>query len=155
MQEAIMPTRRPLVPIPEQDRSVLVSDADREAELIEELMALLPRDLDRAVSASLGRNLHADLRASLGNPSAIMALVGSIAREQGAPFDEKELQQRMDALLRERSGDSLTAVDPTTVSEETEHAKHALVTHWLSMLITAWDLWGKPSAGLPLDPAVL
>jgi hypothetical protein len=151
-----MPTHRPLVPIPEQARSVLVSDAAREAALIEELMALLPMDLNHSVAVSLGRNLYADLRAVLADPSATVALAGSIARERGVQFDEEGLQRRMDAMLREHSsGDSRTTVDPTTVRDETEHAKHELVTYWLSMLITAWDLWGHPSAGLPLDPTAL
>jgi len=150
-----MPTRRPLVPIPEQERSVLVSDAAREAELIMELMALLPNDLERSITVALGRNLSTDLRAALGGPEAIFAQLASVAREAGAPLDENDLARKVAAALREFGGDSAATVDPTTVQEETEHAKHALVTHWLSMLITAWDLWGRPSEGLPLDPKAL
>jgi hypothetical protein len=155
MQEAIMSTRRPLVPIPEQERSVLVSDAAREAELIEEFMALLPNDLERSITVALGRNLSTDLRAALGGPDAIFDQLASVAREAGAPLDERGLARQVEAALREFGGDSAATVDPSAVKEETEHAKHALVTHWLSMLITAWDLWGRPSEGLPLDSRAL
>ena len=150
-----MPTRRPLTPIAEHERGVLLSDAAREAEFIEGLMTLLPSDLDVSVTAALGRPLSADLRAALGGPETIVAQLASVAKEWGSPLDERKLVRDVEVALRELSGDSDARVDPSVVEEETEHAKHALVTHWLSMLITAWDLWDGPTDGLLLDPKTL
>jgi hypothetical protein len=150
MQEAIMPTRRPVTPISE--KGVLLKDAATDAELIQGLMARLPNDLGASVSAVLGRGLSGDLRAALGGPETILEHFVQLAKESGKPVNEKELNRSVEAALRELGGDSSASVDPAVVKEELEHAKHALVTHWLGLLITAWDLWGRPANGLVLDP---
>jgi hypothetical protein len=150
MQEAIMPTRRPARPITE--KGVLLKDAATDAELIRGLMAKVPNDLGASVSAVLSQTLASDLRTALGGPETILEHVADLAREAGKPLNEKELHRGFEAALRELGGDSAASVEPAVVQEELEHAKHALVTYWLSLLITAWDLWGRPADGLTLDP---
>lgn len=145
-----MPTRRPVTPIAE--KGVLLKDAATDAELIQGLMARLPNDLGASVSAVLGQTLASDLRAALGGPETILEHVAQLAREAGKPLNEKGLNRSFEAALRELGGDTAASVEPAVVQEELDHAKHALVTHWLSLLITAWDLWGRPADGLALDP---
>jgi len=145
-----MPTRRPATPITE--KGVLLKDAANDAELILGLMARLPNDLGASVSAILSQTLASDLRTALGGPETILEHVAQLARESGKPLNEKELNGSVEAALRELGGDTAASVAPAVVNEELEHAKHALVTHWLSLLITAWDLWGRPADGLALDP---
>lgn len=148
-----MPTRPPATPIAE--RGVLLRDAANDADLIEKLMTHLPSDLEASVIAVLGRTLSTDLRAALGEPLDIVEQFSLVAKESGRPVDEKELTQAIEAALREIGGDSAASVEPVVVKEELEHAQHALVTHWLSLLITAWDLWGRPADGLALDSRTL
>lgn len=148
-----MPTRRPVTPIAE--RGVLLRDAANDAELIQQLMTRLPNDLGASVAAVLGRGLTSDLRAALGGPETIVEHFVQVAKESGRPVNEKELTRGIEVALRGLGGDSASSVEPAIVQEELEHAKHALVTHWLSLLITAWDLWGRPAEGVALDPRTL
>jgi hypothetical protein len=150
MQEATMPTRRPVTPISE--KGVPLKDAATDAQLIHGLMERLPNDLTASVTAVLGRSLSSDLRAALGAPEIIVTHFVQHAKESGRSLNEKELTRSVEAALRELGGDSAAAVEPAVVKEELEHAQHALVTHWLSLLITAWDLWGQPADGLALNP---
>jgi hypothetical protein len=145
-----MPTRRPARPITE--KGVPRRDAAVDADLIRALMEKVPNDLAGSVSAVLSQTLASDLRAALGGPETILEHVAELAREAGRPLNERDLHRGLDAALRELGGDSAAVVEPAVVQEELLHAKHALVTHWLSLLITAWDLWGRPASGLPLDP---
>ncbi len=148
-----MATRRPTTPIVE--RVVLLEDAAREAELIQELTELLSEDLESHVSAFLSGNLTTDLRASLGDPALFVEHLAELAAGSGERLDQAKLTGALGATLRDLGGDSGATVDRAVVAEETAHAKSALVKHWLGVLLTAWDLWDHPKDGIALDRETL
>jgi hypothetical protein len=148
-----MATRRPANAIVE--RGVLLEDAAREAELIQDLTGLLPDDLESHVSAFLSGNLTTDVRASVGDPTLIVEHLAHWASESGAHLDQAKLTGAIGATLRDLGGDSGATVDRAVVAEETAHARSALVKYWLSVLLTAWDLWDHPTDGITLDQGTL